>query len=88
MRRIFFVIRRLSDSTRASALLGAFEDKQQLADLVENLSGSENTGIQVYIGNETPAPTMKDCSVGDRYLRIGGWHERDDRDHRSEANGL
>ena len=61
----------LSDSTRASALLGAFEDKQQLADLVENLSGSENTGIQVYIGNETPAPTMKDCSVVTATYELG-----------------
>ena len=29
----------------------------------ETLSDEENTGIQVYIGSETPIQTMKDCSV-------------------------
>ena len=27
------------------------------------MNSEENTGIQVYIGNETPVKTMKDCSV-------------------------
>ena len=32
--------------------------------MTESLSDNENeTGIQVYIGNETPVQTMKDCSV-------------------------
>ena len=32
--------------------------------VTESLSGDENgTGIQVYIGNESPIQTMKDCSV-------------------------
>ena len=62
----------LSDSTRASALLGAFEDKQQLADLVtETLASEENHGIQVYIGDETPVKTMKDCSVVTATYELG-----------------
>lgn len=54
----------LSDSERASELISAFEEKKQLANLVtETMNSEENTGIQVYIGNESPVKTMKDCSV-------------------------
>lgn len=53
----------LSDSEKASELISTFEEKQQLVSLVtENLS-EENTGIQVYIGDESPIQTMRDCSV-------------------------
>ena len=35
-----------------------------LTELVQDSMADENnTGIQVYIGNETPVQTMKDCSV-------------------------
>ncbi len=61
----------LSDSRRASALISALEDKQQLADLVENMKDEENTGIQVYIGNETPDKSMKDCSVVTATYELG-----------------
>ena len=53
----------LSDSQRASELISAFEEKQALADLISETQGDEETGIQVYIGNETPVESMKDCSV-------------------------
>lgn len=55
----------LSDSDSVSSLLSTFEEKEELQSLVtESLSDNENeTGIQVYIGNETPVQTMKDCSV-------------------------
>ncbi len=58
----------LSDSNNVTTLLSAFEEKEELASLVtESLSDSEKkdngTGIQVYIGNESPIQTMKDCSV-------------------------
>lgn len=54
----------LSDKQSAQEIISAFEEKQQLAELVtETLSNEENTGIQVYIGDETPVKTMKDCSV-------------------------
>ena len=55
----------LSDSDSVSSLLSTFEEKEELQSLVtESLSDNENeTGIQVYIGNEAPIQTMKDCSV-------------------------
>lgn len=54
----------LSDKQSAQEILNAFEEKQQLADLVtETLSSEENHGIQVYIGDEAPVKTMRDCSV-------------------------
>ncbi len=60
----FFKYPELSDSEKASELISTFEEKRSLASLMEE--GGENQdehGIQVYIGNETPVPTMKDCSV-------------------------
>lgn len=55
----------LSGSESATNLLSAFEEKEELLSLVtESLADQENeTGIQVYIGNEAPIQTMKDCSV-------------------------
>ena len=60
----------LSDSTKASELIYALEEKQSLSDLVvdddnsvDEQDSSSNNGIQVYIGNETPIESMKDCSV-------------------------
>ena len=62
----------LSNSEKASSLISAFEEKKQLADLVANTMGDdENTGIQVYIGNETPVQTMKDCSVVTATYELG-----------------
>ena len=61
----------LADSTKASALISAFEDKQQLASLMEDMKDGEDTGIQVYIGNETPGQTMKDCSVVTANYELG-----------------
>lgn len=55
----------LSDHEKASELINVLEEKQELSDLVnETLAHSaESRGIQVYIGNETPVQTMRDCSV-------------------------
>ncbi len=54
----------LSDHTKASELISAFEEKQALSTLVqETLADDKNTGIQVYIGDESPLQNMKDCSV-------------------------
>lgn len=54
----------LSDNEKASELINAFEEKQALSTLVqETLADENNTGIQVYIGNESPIQNMKDCSV-------------------------
>ena len=61
----------LSDSQRASELISAFEEKQALADLISETEGGEETGIQVYIGNESPLQTMKDCSVVTATYELG-----------------
>ena len=59
----FFRYPELSDSEKASELISTFEEKKQLVALVNETSEGQETGIQVYIGNETPVQTMKDCSV-------------------------
>lgn len=62
----------LSDSQKASELLSAFEEKQQLVTLVnEAFSSGEQTGIQVYIGDESPIQNMKDCSVVTATYQLG-----------------
>ena len=62
----------LSDSEKASSLIGTFEEKKQLADLVaDTMADDKNTVIQVYIGNETPVQTMKDCSVVTATYELG-----------------
>ena len=62
----------LSDNRSAQEIINAFEEKQQLAELVtQTLSSQESKGIQVYIGNETPVQTMKDCSVVTATYELG-----------------
>lgn len=61
----------LRDSQKASELLSAFEEKKQLADLVNDTLTSEETGIQVYIGDESPVKNMKDCSVVTATYQLG-----------------
>lgn len=54
----------LADNQKASQLITAFEEKQMLTELVKDrLSDEKSHGIQVYIGEETPVQTMKDCSI-------------------------
>ena len=54
----------LSDQQRASDILHTFEEKNQLTELIEHsLKDETGTGIQVYIGDEAPIQTMKDCSI-------------------------
>lgn len=54
----------LADKQKASELINTFEEKQMLTELVQDSLSDENgTGIQVYIGDETPIQSMKDCSV-------------------------
>ena len=66
----------LADTSKASELISAFEEKDALAEFVkdtmDNDNGSENTGIQVYIGNESPVKTMQDCSVVTATYDLGG----------------
>lgn len=55
----------LSESSTASDIISTFEEKKLLTNLLvdKNNEDGEKREIQVYIGNETPVQTMKDCSV-------------------------
>ena len=62
----------LTDNGKASELVGAFEEKQQLGSLIqETLENEGETGIQVYIGDESPVKSMKDCSVVTATYELG-----------------
>jgi heat-inducible transcriptional repressor len=64
----------LADSQRASEFISAFEDKDELVSLINDIQSDEDgnhTGIQVYIGDESPIPTMKDCSVVTATYELG-----------------
>lgn len=67
----------LADTSKASGLISAFEEKQELAEFVKDTmesseNGEKGTGIQVYIGNESPVKTMQDCSVVTATYDLGG----------------
>lgn len=54
----------LAENNKASELIGTFEEKGMLGELVvRTLADENNTGIQVYIGNESQVESMKDCSI-------------------------
>lgn len=59
----------LSDNDRASLLITAFEEKDKLNDLVNEVTelstseGNEGGNVRVYIGGEGPVKNMKDCSL-------------------------
>jgi len=62
----------LTDNGKASELVGTFEEKQQLGSLIqESLENEAGTGIQVYIGDEAPIKSMKDCSVVTATYELG-----------------
>ncbi len=62
----------LSDGEKASQLINTLERKDMLQELIsDGGEGSDNTGIQVYIGDETPIQSMKDCSVVTANYELG-----------------
>lgn len=62
----------LSDGAKASQLISALEQKELLQELIGDVNESEqDKGIQVYIGDETPLQTMKDCSVVTANYELG-----------------
>ena len=63
----------LTDNAKASELISTFEDTKDLSSIVEGTlaNEAEETGIQVYIGNETPVQAMKDCSVVTATYELG-----------------
>ncbi len=61
----------LSTSEKASELIDAFEDKKNLAGLIASTDSKDETGIQVYIGSESPIESMRDCSVVTATYELG-----------------
>jgi heat-inducible transcriptional repressor len=56
----------LADGEKASKLIDAFEEKGKLKEILDDVSESadeDHDGIQVFIGDESPVPNMKDCSM-------------------------
>lgn len=58
----------LTDIDKASALISAFEEKDKLNDLVNEVTSLSvadggDSNIKVYIGGEGPVKNMKDCSL-------------------------
>ena len=54
--------------------MSAFEQKEELQNLIDDINQNENsseTGIQVYIGDEMPVQSMKDCSVVTANYELG-----------------
>ncbi len=61
----------LSDNGKASELIQTLEEKQMLAELVTETLNKDNKEIQVYIGNESPIQSMKDCSIVTATYELG-----------------
>lgn len=62
----------LSDKESAQEIISAFEEKQQLAGLInKTIAHGDNKGIQVYIGNESDVEKMRDCSVVTATYELG-----------------
>ena len=64
----------LADSQKASEFISTFEEKEELRNLISDIETDESgtgTGIQVYIGDESPIQTMKDCSVVTATYELG-----------------
>ena len=62
----------LSDGEKASQLIRTLEQKEMLQELITEVNNTEeDNGIQVYIGEETPLQTMKDCSVVTANYELG-----------------
>lgn len=62
----------LADQQKASELINTFEEKQLLGELLQDTSDENgSTGIQVYIGAETPVQSMRDCSVVTATYELG-----------------
>ena len=67
----------LADNQKASEIISTFEEKNQNGNLIseslekERTGGDDKKGIQVYIGNESPIESMKDCSVVTATYELG-----------------
>ena len=69
----FFKYPELSDSSKASELISTFEEKHPLASyMLPDGQEEGDSNIRVYIGQESPVETMRDCSVVTATYDMGG----------------
>ena len=69
----------LSEVDKAADLISAFEEKDRLNDLVNEVTSltvadgadASGSGIQVYIGGEGPVKNLKDCSLITAHYELG-----------------
>lgn len=59
----------LTENGKASELISVFEEKDELGKFLTD--NSNETGIQVYIGEESPMANMRDCSVVTARYELG-----------------
>ena len=69
----FFKYPELSDTSKASELISTFEEKHPLASyMLPDGQEEGDSNIRVYIGQESPVETMRDCSVVTASYDMGG----------------
>ena len=64
----------LADSSKAKELIYAFEDKNELAEMIREADAENKEGgtdIQAFIGKESPLANMQDCSVVTAKYKLG-----------------
>ena len=65
----------LADSENASKLISTLEEKKLLADFIQpedtDKDKKDDDGVRVYIGDESPVESMKDCSVVTATYELG-----------------
>lgn len=57
----FLKYKELTENENVENLVETFEHKNELVQLIDNVN--KENGIKIYIGDETPIESMKDCSV-------------------------
>ncbi len=57
----FLKYKELTENENVENLVETFEHKNELVQLIDNVN--KESGIKIYIGDETPIESMKDCSV-------------------------
>ena len=61
----------LTGGDKASELISTLEEKQSLGNAIAAIDGESRQDIQVYIGDEVPVDSMKDCSVVTATYELG-----------------
>lgn len=61
----------LTEGEKASELISTFEEKKVLNELVTTSMNKKDNEIQIYIGDESPVESMKDCSVVTASYELG-----------------